>query len=166
MRGLRVGSPLKFHRLWNLVFDKENAWRDRFAAIPFEDKGGKWQARYYQHNAIENALEAIANGRNRILLTLATGTVKATALRPYPQEASSTEPLPKEAIWSANLKGFSTEKSAVRRCALGVVNIGVRKWNRMRGELCRSYGSRFERRKTFSGSQTDNSAIRRCSNGT
>ena len=53
-----------------------NAWRDRFAAVPFEDKGGTWQARYYQHNAIENALEAIANGQKRILLTLATGTGK------------------------------------------------------------------------------------------
>jgi len=62
--------------LWNIVFAQENAWRDRFAAIPFEDKGGTWQARYYQHNAIENTLEAIANGRKRILLTLATGTGK------------------------------------------------------------------------------------------
>jgi type I restriction enzyme, R subunit len=62
--------------LWNIVFAQENAWRDRFAAVPFEDKGGTWQARYYQHNAIENTLEAIANGRKRILLTLATGTGK------------------------------------------------------------------------------------------
>jgi hypothetical protein len=62
--------------LWNIVFAQENAWRDRFAAIPFEDKGGTWQARYYQHNAIENTLEAVANGRKRILLTLATGTGK------------------------------------------------------------------------------------------
>ncbi len=62
--------------LWNRVFAEQNAWRDRFAAIPFEDKGGTWQARYYQHNAIENALEAIANGRKRVLLTLATGTGK------------------------------------------------------------------------------------------
>src|SRR6202521_769664 len=62
--------------LWNRTFAKENAWRDRFAAVPFEDKGGTWQARYYQHNAIENTLEAIANGRKRILLTLATGTGK------------------------------------------------------------------------------------------
>ena len=44
--------------------------------MPFEDKGGFWQARYYQHNAINNALEAIADGRDRILLTLATGTGK------------------------------------------------------------------------------------------
>jgi type I restriction enzyme R subunit len=70
---LQYPSPAE---LWNLVFAEENAWRNRFAAIPFEDKGGTWQTRYYQHNAIENALEAIANGRNRILLTLATGTGK------------------------------------------------------------------------------------------
>ena len=54
----------------------ENAWRDRFAAVPFVEKGGDWTARYYQHNAIEKALEAIADGRQRILLTLATGTGK------------------------------------------------------------------------------------------
>jgi type I restriction enzyme R subunit len=62
--------------LWALTFAEPNAWRDRFAAVPFEDKGGQWQARYYQHNAIENALEAIAAGEQRILLTLATGTGK------------------------------------------------------------------------------------------
>ena len=55
---------------------KPNAWRDRFAAVPFEERGGTWQTRYYQHNAIENALEAIAAGKQRILLTLATGTGK------------------------------------------------------------------------------------------
>tara|TARA_A100001391_G_scaffold67203_2_gene42953 strand:- start:24994 stop:27396 length:2403 start_codon:yes stop_codon:yes gene_type:complete len=53
-----------------------NIWRKRFGAVPFEDKGGFWQARYYQHNAINQALEAIAAGRERILLTLATGTGK------------------------------------------------------------------------------------------
>lgn len=62
--------------LWNRVFAKPNAWRDRFAAVPFEERGGAWQTRYYQHNAIENALEAIAAGKQRILLTLATGTGK------------------------------------------------------------------------------------------
>jgi type I restriction enzyme R subunit len=62
--------------LWGRAFAEQNAWRDRFAAIPFEDKSGTWQARYYQHNAVENTLEAIANDRSRILLTLATGTGK------------------------------------------------------------------------------------------
>ena len=43
---------------------------------PFQTGGGKWQPRYYQHNAITAAIEAIAQGSNRILLTLATGTGK------------------------------------------------------------------------------------------
>ncbi|AKJ94484.1 restriction endonuclease subunit R [Thioalkalivibrio versutus] len=54
----------------------QDTWRERFGAVPFEDKGGFWQARYYQHNAINQALEAVAAGRDRILLTLATGTGK------------------------------------------------------------------------------------------
>ena len=62
--------------LWNLTFAEANAWRDRFAAIPFEDKGGTWQGRFYQDIAITRVLEAIAAGRDRILLTLATGTGK------------------------------------------------------------------------------------------
>ncbi len=62
--------------LWNKTFAVQNEWRDRFAAIPFEDKSGTWQLRYYQEIAINNALEAIANHQERILLTLATGTGK------------------------------------------------------------------------------------------
>jgi type I restriction enzyme R subunit len=62
--------------LWELTFAEENAWRDRFAAVPFQDKGGYFQSRYYQDIAIERVLEAIAAGRDRILLTLATGTGK------------------------------------------------------------------------------------------
>ena len=62
--------------LWQATFSTENAWRDRFAAVPFEDKGGYWQGRYYQDIAIERVLAALAEGRERILLTLATGTGK------------------------------------------------------------------------------------------
>jgi type I restriction enzyme R subunit len=62
--------------LWQLTFALPNAWRDRFAAVPFEDKGGAWQGRYYQDIAITRVLEAIATGSDRILLTLATGTGK------------------------------------------------------------------------------------------
>lgn len=62
--------------LWDKCFPEQNFWRDRFARIPFEDKGGTWEARYYQHNAINRALDAIADGQSRILLTLATGTGK------------------------------------------------------------------------------------------
>ncbi len=62
--------------LWNRTFAEANAWRDRFAAVPFEDKGGYFQGRYYQDIAIERTMEAIAAGKQRILLTLATGTGK------------------------------------------------------------------------------------------
>ncbi|MFM9962468.1 MAG: EcoAI/FtnUII family type I restriction enzme subunit R [Planctomycetaceae bacterium] len=62
--------------LWNLTFAEQNAWRDRFAAVPFEDRGGYFQGRYYQDIAIERVLESIATGKQRILLTLATGTGK------------------------------------------------------------------------------------------
>lgn len=35
-------------------------WKERLFAVPFEDRGGTWQPRYYQHNAIVKVLEAIA----------------------------------------------------------------------------------------------------------
>jgi type I restriction enzyme, R subunit len=62
--------------LWNLTYAEANAWRDRFARVPFEDRGGYFQGRYYQDIAIERVLEAIGQGKDRILLTLATGTGK------------------------------------------------------------------------------------------
>jgi type I restriction enzyme R subunit len=71
-----VSSYPSPEELWNLTYSEENAWRDRFAAVPFEDKGGYFQGRYYQDLAIERVMEAIAAGHQRILLTLATGTGK------------------------------------------------------------------------------------------
>jgi type I restriction enzyme R subunit len=66
--------------LWNRTFvstgSTTDEWRERFAAVPFEDKGGMWGSRYYQDSAINNVLEAIADNQQRILLTLATGTGK------------------------------------------------------------------------------------------
>jgi type I restriction enzyme R subunit len=62
--------------LWNLTFAEANAWRDRFATVPFEDKGGSHPSRYYQDIAVERVMEAIAADKPRILLTLATGTGK------------------------------------------------------------------------------------------
>jgi type I restriction enzyme R subunit len=62
--------------LWAAAFDEENTWRDRFAAVPFEDRGGTQPARYYQVNAVQAVLDAVAEGRKRVLLTLATGTGK------------------------------------------------------------------------------------------
>src|SRR5271167_1159848 len=62
--------------LWKLTFAEANAWHDRFAAVPFEDRGGFFQPRYYQDIAIDRVLEAITAEKSRILLTLATGTGK------------------------------------------------------------------------------------------
>ena len=62
--------------LWDQLYAAANVWRDRFAAIPFEDRGGYFQPRYYQDRAISSVLKAVADGRDRILLTLATGTGK------------------------------------------------------------------------------------------
>ena len=64
--------------LWDRTFAEPNPWRDAFGEIEFERDGGKWEPRYYQHKAIAAALEAIARGDRRILLTLATGTGKTS----------------------------------------------------------------------------------------
>ena len=71
-----VANYLTPDELWNKTFAVQNAWRDKFSAVPFEDKSGTWQLRYYQEIAVNNALEAIASNKQRILLTLATGTGK------------------------------------------------------------------------------------------
>ncbi|MCA0427488.1 MAG: DEAD/DEAH box helicase family protein [Bacteroidetes bacterium] len=69
--------------LWEMTFGEQNklqplsaVWRDNLLSVPFEDRGGTWQPRYYQENAITKVLEAVANDQQRILLTLATGTGK------------------------------------------------------------------------------------------
>lgn len=51
-------------------------WKDKFYSIPFEDRGGTWSPRYYQRNAVYKVLNAIAEKKKRILLTMATGTGK------------------------------------------------------------------------------------------
>lgn len=76
-----VADYLGPQQLWDLTFgsaaaDAASVWRQRFAGIPFDTKSGSWQPRYYQENAINRALEAVAQGKNRVLLTLATGTGK------------------------------------------------------------------------------------------
>lgn len=69
--------------LWKMVFGAElvampqqAAVKELLLSVPFEDKGGAWQPRYYQENAITRVLETIAENEKRILLTLATGTGK------------------------------------------------------------------------------------------
>jgi len=62
--------------LWNKTFAVLNQWRDSFNKVPYEDVGGTKASRYYQEIAVNKAMEAIANNKQRILLTLATGTGK------------------------------------------------------------------------------------------
>ncbi|MDD3686896.1 MAG: DEAD/DEAH box helicase family protein [Bacteroidales bacterium] len=62
--------------LWSFTYNEQNDWRDKLNSVPFEDKSGTWQLRYYQEIAVKNVLEAIAQNKTRILLTLATGTGK------------------------------------------------------------------------------------------
>lgn len=62
--------------LWNRVFGDVNKWRDKFNNILFENANGTKGARFYQEIAVNFAMDAIANNRERILLTLATGTGK------------------------------------------------------------------------------------------
>jgi type I restriction enzyme R subunit len=64
--------------LWKSTFPQKSDWRDRFATVPYPDKGGTWQIRYYQENSVEQVLERIQKKQNRILLTLATGTGKTS----------------------------------------------------------------------------------------
>ena len=77
-----VTNYLTPEELWNKTYPKSRqtklieVWREKFSAVPFEDKSGSWQLRYYQEIAVRNTIEAIANGKERILLTLATGTGK------------------------------------------------------------------------------------------
>ena len=49
--------------LWNKTFTEQSAWREQFAAVPFEDKSGSWQLRYYQEIAVQNTVEA-SNSRS------------------------------------------------------------------------------------------------------
>jgi len=71
-------------QLWNELYpppstaDEESRrfWQDQFSSVPFEDRSGQWEPRYYQQIAIHKTMEAVAKGRDRILLTLATGTGK------------------------------------------------------------------------------------------
>ena len=62
--------------LWNRTYEDGNEWLSKFNNLPFEDFGGTRTPYYYQEIAIRSAIEAIANNKHRVLLTLATGTGK------------------------------------------------------------------------------------------
>lgn len=62
-------------QLWRWTFGDADEWRDKFNEQPLFNNGTKIP-RYYQEVAINKTLAAIAAGKDRILLTLATGTGK------------------------------------------------------------------------------------------
>lgn len=68
----RFPSP---QELWQMTFPDANEWRDKFNLEPFNLGGGR-KPRYYQVNAVNNVLSAVAREQKRILLTMATGTGK------------------------------------------------------------------------------------------
>ena len=74
--------------LWNMTFppastEKEAEiidWKKRLDNVPFQLFKGKYSPYYYQYNAIIGVLDGISDGKDRLLLTMATGTGKtATA---------------------------------------------------------------------------------------
>ena len=62
--------------LWQRTFASASILETELTDIPFEDNGGVFGGRYYQDIAVEKVLAAIADGKDRVLLTLATGTGK------------------------------------------------------------------------------------------
>lgn len=60
------------YRQWKGLTSEQEA----IVLEPYHDEGGGKEPRYYQRNAINTAVEAIARGRNRVLLVMATGTGK------------------------------------------------------------------------------------------
>lgn len=61
--------------IYNRSFENLTPVKEDLLSVPFYLTGDK-QPRYYQENAVNKAVEAIANKETRVLLTLATGTGK------------------------------------------------------------------------------------------
>ena len=94
--------------LYDATFAEANEWRDKLFSVPFEDKGGAWQPRYYQENAISRVLEAVANDEDRILahpghrdgkdghqLSNRLETVPGEVVAATRRDAPSTHPVPR-----------------------------------------------------------------------
>jgi type I restriction enzyme, R subunit len=61
--------------LWNKTFKIKNDWKEKFNAVP---RGGIYEPYFFQEIATNKTLDAIAENKHRLLLTLATGTGKTT----------------------------------------------------------------------------------------
>ncbi len=61
--------------LWEMTYTENSELWNLLTSVPFES-GAKFEPRYYQLNAINSVIKAMAQNKKRILLTLATGTGK------------------------------------------------------------------------------------------
>ncbi|MFU8973213.1 EcoAI/FtnUII family type I restriction enzme subunit R [Chryseobacterium wangxinyae] len=61
--------------MYNRIFTQKNSVKEKLLSIPFY-LTGDFKPRYYQEIAVNKVIEAIAEDKKRILLTLATGTGK------------------------------------------------------------------------------------------
>ena len=64
--------------LWSKYRDWKGltSFEEKIVLQPYYDDGSDKEPRYYQRNAINSAVEAIAKGQDRVLLVMATGTGK------------------------------------------------------------------------------------------
>jgi type I restriction enzyme, R subunit len=69
-------SPLALWEIYKKYKKIETPEAELIALQPYFDDGTGRKPRYYQQIAINRSVEAIANGQNRILLVMATGTGK------------------------------------------------------------------------------------------
>ncbi len=79
MDSAKEGLVENFHspeELWSKQFPVQNKWKEDFGESPYETRGGTMGGRFYQEIAVDKTMDAIAEKKNRILLTLATGTGK------------------------------------------------------------------------------------------
>lgn len=63
------------NELWKMTYSENSELWNLLTSVPFES-GARFEPRYYQLNAINSVIKAMAQGKKRILLTLATGTGK------------------------------------------------------------------------------------------
>lgn len=79
MRSGSEGPIINFpapEELWNKIYREHNEWKNKFTDVAFEDVNGSRSARYYQEIAVNRVMDAVAEEKSRVLLTLATGTGK------------------------------------------------------------------------------------------
>jgi type I restriction enzyme R subunit len=75
---LSLGDFPSPSKLWAqyLVWKGLGPQQEKIVLQPYYDDGSGKEPRYYQRNAINASVEAIAKGQNRVLLVMATGTGK------------------------------------------------------------------------------------------